>query len=379
MIVAGIMSGTSADGIDVAFCKIARGHIALIAHEHYAYPAQARRAVLATMDAKSTTVADLARLNFRLGDLYAEAIFLAQRKHKIKKLDLIGCHGQTIYHQGTAAKYLSKQVACTWQTGEASIIAARTGVPVVSDFRPADMAVGGQGAPLVPFFDFMALRHPSRGRILLNLGGIANITAIPAGAKMNDILAFDTGPANMVIDACMQRLYGQALDRNGRIASRGKVLTVPLQKALQHPYFRRKPPKSCGREEFGAKFVTGFLKSCGDARKEDILAIATALTTYSITLQVKQYVLHSKQKKYKDMIAAGGGTANLTLVRMLGHEISSLGLSFQTTDKFGIPTDAKEAMAFALLAYETWHKRPSNVPRATGAKRAVVLGKVTYV
>jgi len=379
MIVAGIMSGTSADGIDVAFCEIARGRIALIAHEHYGYPVQVRSAVLAAMDARSISVADLARLNFRLGELYADAVLRTQRKHYIKKLDLIGCHGQTLYHQGKAAKYLGKQITCTWQTGEAAIIAARTGVTVVSDFRPADMAMGGQGAPLVPYFDFMALRHPKRGRILLNLGGIANITAIPAGATMEDVLAFDTGPANMVIDDCMKRLFQREYDRDGRVAARGKTLQAPLRKALQHPYFKLKPPKSCGREEFGAKFVTEFIKSCGSSKKEDILATATALTAHSITLQVKQYVFNSKHKKYKDMIAAGGGTGNSNLMQLLRWELTPLGLKLQTTKKFGVPTDAKEAMAFAMLAYETWHKRPSNVPRATGAKRAVVLGKVTYV
>jgi anhydro-N-acetylmuramic acid kinase len=379
MIIAGIMSGTSADGIDVAFCEIGRGRIVLIAHEHFAYPVQVRRTVLAAMDAKSIAVADLARLNFRLGELYAEAVLQSQRKHKIKKLDLIGCHGQTLYHQGKAAKYLGKPLTCTWQTGEAAIIAARTDVTVVSDFRPADMAMGGQGAPLVPYFDFMALRHPTRGRILLNLGGIANITAIPAGASMKDVLAFDTGPANMVIDACMKRLFQREFDLDGRIASRGKILTLPLQQALRHPYFKLKPPKSCGREEFGAKFVTEFIKSCGSSKKEDILATATALTAHSITLQVKQYVFNSKHKKYKDMVAAGGGTENSTLMQMLRENSTALGLNLQTTKNFGIPTDAKEAMAFAMLAYETWHKRPSNVPRATGAKCAAILGKVTYV
>ena len=179
-----------------------------------------RRAVLAAMNAESISTAELARLNWRLGLAYAEAVEATAKRHKIK-LDLIGCHGQTLFHQAKAAAYAGRKFACTWQAGEAAVIAAAVGVPVVSNFRPADMAAGGQGAPLVPLLDYVLFADAKRGRVLQNIGGIANLTAIPAGAKANRVVAFDTGPGNMVIDALTQELFGKPFDRNGALAARG--------------------------------------------------------------------------------------------------------------------------------------------------------------
>src|SRR5580692_6176555 len=196
MIVAGVMSGTSADGINVALVRLStrgrgRPRYTLLAHEEYPFPAPVRRAVLAMMNAELALVADLARLNFLLGELYAEAVTRTARKHRVK-LDLVGCHGQTLYHQGVAERFLGRKLAVTWQTGEGAVIAARLGVPVISDFRPADMAAGGKGAPLVPFLDYLVYRDRRVGRIAQNIGGIANLTAIPAGASLNQVIAFDT-------------------------------------------------------------------------------------------------------------------------------------------------------------------------------------------
>src|ERR1700739_2683565 len=240
MIVAGVMSGSSADGINVAFVQI-DGHdermrhsrrkqvcgrecprYTILAHAEYPFPAPVRRMILATMNSQCARVADLARLNFLLGELYADAVLKAARRHRVQ-LDLIGCHGQTLYHQGVAAPFLGHTVAVTWQTGEGAVIAARLGVPVVSDFRPADMAAGGKGAPLVPFLDYFLYRDPRVGRIAQNIGGIANLTAIPAGASPQQAIAFDTGPGNMVIDAVMEELFGRPYDRNGEIAATGQV------------------------------------------------------------------------------------------------------------------------------------------------------------
>src|SRR6266436_6282913 len=223
MIVAGVMSGTSADGINVALVRITergrgRPRHTLLAHAEYSFPAPVRRAILKMMNAESACVADLARLNFLLGELYADAVDKTARRHRIK-LDLVGCHGQTLYHQGTAAPYLGRKIAVTWQTGEGAVIAARLGVPVVSDFRPADMAAGGKGAPLVPFLDYALYRDPRIGRIAQNIGGIANLTAIAANSKPGQVIAFDTGPGNMVIDAVTEKLFGQRYDRDGRIAA----------------------------------------------------------------------------------------------------------------------------------------------------------------
>jgi anhydro-N-acetylmuramic acid kinase len=379
MIVAGVMSGTSADGVDVALVRLlGRGlgvRFQLLRHRAFPYPPAVRRMVLAMMNARAAAVADLARLNFLLGELYADAIRDALRGTGLK-LQLVGCHGQTLYHQGYAQPFLGRKLAVTWQTGEAAAIAARLGVPVVSDFRPADMAAGGKGAPLVPFLDYLACRHRSRGRIAQNLGGIANLTAIPPGASAEKVLAFDTGPGNMVIDAVTQRLFERSCDRDGRIAAEGHVLDVVVSEVLAAPFFRRRPPKTAGREEFGREFLTGFLRRCGRARKEDIVATATAITSRTIGEAVRKFVL--PRGKFADFIVSGGGVKNRTLMKMLAAELEPLGLGLKTSDEFGLPTQAKEAVAFAVLAYETWQRRPSNVPSATGARRPAVLGKISY-
>jgi anhydro-N-acetylmuramic acid kinase len=374
------MSGTSADGIDVALAHITgKGfnlRIELLSHEHFSYPKAVRQAVLQAMNAVRASVPDLSRLNFLLGELYARAVRQAQQSGK-NKIELIGCHGQTIYHQGEAESYFGKKITCTWQTGEAAVIAERVGLPVVSDFRPADMAAGGKGAPLVPFLDYVLLRDRRAGRIAQNLGGIANLTAIPANAKPEDVIAFDTGPGNMVMDQLMQLLLHRSYDRNGDIARRGKVLQPVLKQALRNPFFRQKPPKTAGREEFGREYANTFLAQCGNARKEDIIATATALTVSSIAEALKKFVLG--KNRYRDYIVSGGGTDNRTLIAMLTAEVSNLGLKLSRIDNFGIPSQAKEALAFAVLAYQTWHRQPSNIPSATGASRPAVLGKITYV
>jgi anhydro-N-acetylmuramic acid kinase len=382
LIVAGVMSGTSADGVDVALVRL-RGtgsylSYELLGHHHFEYPKPLRQAVLRAMNATNISVAELSRLNFRLAEFYAEAVKQAQKKTRGAKLELVGCHGQTIYHQGKAEPYLGKKIACTWQTGEGSVLAAQLGVPVVSDFRPADMAAGGKGAPLVPLLDFVVFRSPMYGRIVQNIGGIANLTAIPAQAHPNDVLAFDTGPGNMVIDQLMQILFHRPYDRDGEVAQRGSVLEPVLEEALRAPYFRQKPPKTAGREEFGREYAQAFLLRCGRAAKADIIATATALTANSIANAVDRFVLPNKRGNFGRLIVSGGGTRNPTLMKMLEAKLKPLGIQLRHSEKYGIPSQAKEAMAFALLAYQTWHRQPGNVPSATGAERAVVLGKVSY-
>ena len=378
MIVAGVMSGTSADGINVALVRLgsSRHRLELLGHAEYPYPKTVRQLVLKTMNSRQASVADLARLDFLLGELYADAILEAQRRFRVKA-ELVGCHGQTIYHQGEARVFLGRKLAVTWQTGEGSVIAARVGVPVVSDFRPADMAAGGKGAPLVPFLDFLIYRDARIGRIVQNIGGIANLTAIPAGASSTQVMAFDTGPGNMVIDAVMDRLFHQPYDREGRIAASGKVLDRVVADVLRGPFFRRKPPKTAGREEFGREFADKFVRRCGRAVPRDIVATATALTARSIAHSLQRFVL-KKPGAYREYIVSGGGTRNRTLIAMLAVELRPLGLKIRSSDEFGLPSEAKEAAAFALLAYETWNRRPSNVPSATGAKRLAILGKISY-
>ena len=383
MIVAGVMSGTSADGVDVALVRLLGSgsylHYELLGHHHFDYPKPLRHAVLTAMNASAISVAELSRLNFRLGEFYAEAVQQAQKKTRAAKLDLVGCHGQTIYHQGEAQPYLGKKIACTWQTGEGSVLAARLGVPVVSDFRPADMAAGGKGAPLVPLLDFAVFRNPAYGRIVQNIGGIANLTAIPAKARPDDMLAFDTGPGNMVIDQVMQILFNKPYDRDGQVARRGAVIAPVLEEALRAPYFSQRPPKTAGREEFGREYAQAFLRRCGRAAKADIMATATALTASSIARAIELFVLPNKRGRYARLIVSGGGTNNPTLMKMLAKNLKEFDLQLRHSDKYGVPSQAKEAMAFALLAYQTWHRRPANVPSATGAEKAVVLGKISYV
>ncbi len=388
MTVAGIMSGTSADGIDVAFVRITAPRnspnylprMRLLAHMAVPYPAAVRKHILQMMNADAASVADMSRLNWRLGQLYADAVKLALKKHPVR-LDLVGCHGQTIYHQGVAQNFLGAAVACTWQMGEASVIATELGVPVVSDFRPADLALNGQGAPLVPLLDYVAFHHPTRNRVLQNLGGIANLTVIPAGAPSEAIFAFDTGPANMVIDALMTECFGKKYDAQGRVAKRGRVLQPVLERHLRASFFKAPPPKSAGREQFGREFVTRFLADCRkqSKRPEDAVATATALTAQSIARAWKEFVALALGDASTDYIVAGGGTRNRTLMQMIQHELASLGkINIKTSDEFGMPAAAKEAMAFALLAYQTWHRQPGNLPRATGATRAAILGKITH-
>src|SRR5512146_122568 len=383
MTVAGIMSGTSADGIDVALVRIAPGklqpRLTLIAHEGFRFPAQLRRAVSAAMNASTTSTAELARLNWRLGIAYSEAVQATVKRHNVT-LDLIGCHGQTIYHQAKPATYAGRKFACTWQTGEAAVIAEALGVPVASDFRPADMAAGGQGAPLVPLLDYMLFADAKRGRVLQNIGGIANLTAIPAGASTNKVIAFDTGPGNMVIDALAQDLFGKAFDHNGSIAAPGKVLACVLAEELRNPYFKVTPPRTAGREQFGRAYAAQFMKKCHSAggTPEDAIAIATALTAETIARSFARFVKPRMKSAEVDYIVSGGGARTATLMAMLSARLEPMGCSLAISEQFGLPAEAKEAAAFALLAWETWHRQPGNVPAATGARRAVVLGQVTY-
>jgi anhydro-N-acetylmuramic acid kinase len=391
MIVAGVMSGTSADGINVAIVRVTKHpsrreapSFALLAHNEYPFPAAVRRSILGMMNAELARVADLARLNFLLGELYAEAIDKTARKHRVK-LDLVGCHGQTLYHQGTAERFLGQKLAATWQTGEGAVVAARLGVPVVSDFRPADMAAGGKGAPLVPFLDYLLYRDRRVARIAQNIGGIANLTAIPPSASIGQVLAFDSGPGNMVIDAAMEELFGKRYDRDGSVAASGSVLEDVVAQLLRASFFRQKPPRTAGREEFGREYAGRFIELCRGARKPDIIATATALTARSIAAAIQRFVLpqfkvrgRAGREHEQQLIVSGGGAKNPTLMALLRDAIAPLGISLHFSDEFGIPAEAKEAVAFALLAHETWHRRPSNVPSATGAKRPATLGKISY-
>ena len=356
MTVAGIMSGTSLDGIDVAIVDLHGTKVTTRAVRSTPYPSRLRRAILAVSNT-STTTAAIARLNFELGEQYAKAVIETCRAARIplKSVQLIGCHGQTIYHESRV---------CTLQIGEAAVIAGRTGIPVVSNFRPADMAAGGEGAPLVPFVDRLLFR---RG-IAVNIGGIANITVLRA----RQVTAFDTGPGNMVIDALVhQHTRGrQSFDRNGRLAAKGDVNHILLDALLSDPYYARKPPKSAGREQYGKEFVAR-LQASG-VPMLDLIATATVFTAATIAVGIQAFSgMHSGE-----LIVSGGGAHN---PRIMSHLSAFLpGFRVATSDGYGIDIDGKEAIAFAILAHQTWRRRPGNLPSATGARHPVILGNVTY-
>jgi anhydro-N-acetylmuramic acid kinase len=242
------------------------------------------------------------------------------------------------------------------------------------------MLAGGQGAPLVPLLDYVLFADAKRGRVLQNIGGIANLTAIPAGAAQNAVIAFDTGPGNMVIDWLAQELFNKKYDRNGNIAAQGAVLAPVLAEALRNSYFKQKPPRTAGREQFGRAYAAKFLAACQrqSNRPEDALATATALTAETIARSYKTYIESKMRGRGVDYIVSGGGARNATLMAMLAARLKPLSCELAASEEFGLPAEAKEAAAFALLAWQTWHLLPGNLPRATGAARPAVLGQVTY-
>ncbi|OFV84071.1 MAG: anhydro-N-acetylmuramic acid kinase [Acidobacteria bacterium RIFCSPHIGHO2_01_FULL_67_28] len=383
MRVLGLMSGTSADGIDVALVRVTgRGRNLRTRLERFCtfpYPAAVRSAVLRVANANRqpiVSVAEISQLHFLLGELYAEAVQRACRRFRVplKRIDLIGCHGQTVYHQPRPELFAGRRIASTLQLGEAQVLAQRTGIPVVANFRPRDLAAGGQGAPLVPFVDYLLYRHPRRGRVALNIGGIANVTVIPAGARPEQVIAFDTGPGNMLIDAVVEAVTRgrQKFDRHGRLAASGRPNKGAVKSMLNHWFFRRPPPKSCGREQFGASFASWFLMGRRDRKAVDRIRTVTEYTIGSIVYAFKRFILpHSR---IDEVIVSGGGARNDFLMRRLQEELP--GLRFLPAGKLGVDEKAKEAFAFAVLAYQTWHGEPGNLPSATGARRAVALGTI---
>jgi len=377
--VAGLMSGTSLDGIDVAIVEISgRGwskRIRTLAFHTVPYPEAVRQAILGVSNT-TTHTAVISRLNFLLAELYAEALRETARRARIRldSIDLIGSHGQTIFHEGAPVEFLGRRIASTLQIGEAAVLAERTRIPVVADFRPRDIAAGGRGAPLVPYVDYMLFRHRKLGRVALNIGGIANITAIPPSAGPEDVIAFDTGPGNMVVDALARRYTNGrwSYDRDGRLAGRGHVNRQLLDRLLKDPYFRRPPPKTAGREQYGAEFVEQLLQT--GLPLLDLIATCTAFTAAAVAVGIERFV--RPRMPVDELIVSGGGVHNRRMMAQLAAFLPDVNLA--TSTDYGVDADAKEAIAFAVLACESWRRRPANLPSATGARRAVVLGKINW-
>ena len=376
----GIMSGTSADGIDVALVRISDRGANLENFAAFPFPARVRDAILRLGEGQKTSTAEISQLNFLLGEVFAEAALAACRKFRVRasQIAAIGSHGQTVFHQGAPTSFCGSAVASTLQIGEPSVIAGRTGITTVGDFRPADMAAGGLGAPLVPFVDYLLYRDARVGRAALNIGGIANVTVVPRGAKIENVFAFDIGPGNMVIDALVRHFTRgrKAFDRNAKMAGRGKVLPGLLATLLGDRYFLKRPPKTAGREQYGEKYVRQLLahQEARRAQAKDVIRTATILTALSIVDAIHRYV--PQRANVSELIVSGGGAHNPLLMAQIEAALPEIRL--RTSDEFGVPGDAKEAFAFALLGWETLHRRAANVPGATGARKAVVLGKVCY-
>jgi anhydro-N-acetylmuramic acid kinase len=384
LLVLGLMSGTSADAIDVALAKISGAPPHLIAkllkHTSINFPQAIRKEILRVAEQQPISAGDLSQLNFRLGEVFAEAALTACTRFHIatKKVALIGSHGQTIFHQGKPVPYLGRPTASTLQIGEASIIAAHTGITTISDFRPADIALGGQGAPLVPYADYLLYRHAELGRVSLNLGGIANITVLPTNAKPSQVFAFDTGPANMLIDALVQHFtHGrQRYDKNAALAQTGRALPALVDELMKDPYLKLRPPKSTGREYYGRAYIKNLL-SAGrrhHAKPADLIRAATIFTALSIVDALHRFVL--PKHKIHQLIVSGGGARNPLILAQLAAALPQM--EIVPSAQLGVPEEAKEAYAFALMAYETFHQRPANLPSATGAQGPAILGKISY-
>jgi anhydro-N-acetylmuramic acid kinase len=369
-LVVGLMSGTSADGVDAALVEVegdfVNTRVRLIAFEMLPYPDDLAQAVRRL---RTGTTQQVCEMNFRLGEIFAEAALNAIRIARLSPSDvhLIGSHGQTVYHMPDAAP----ERRSTLQIGEPCIIAERTGIPTVADFRVRDIAAGGFGAPLIPYIDFLLFRHPARVRALQNIGGIANVTVVPH--SLDGVFAFDTGPGNILIDEFVRSMTKtQRFDRGGMMARSGKIETGFLNDLLEHPYLKLPPPKTTGREMFGEELVQKLFSATPPESQRDMLATITAFTAHSIKDSYDRFVF--PQTAIDDIILSGGGCRNDYLVELIRSLFKPTPVF--TSDDFGVPSDAKEAIGFAILANETISGNPSNVPSATGARRPVVLGKI---
>jgi len=378
-LVVGLMSGTSADAIDAALVEISGSgpdtKIRLLHYIEAPYEPNVRQAIFHLFSPEGKAE-EVSRVNFLLGELFADAALDVIKTARIQpsEVDLIASHGQTIVHLPQASRLGDRHIASTLQIGEPCVIAERTGITTVADFRTRDIAAGGQGAPLAAFADFVLFRDAEKGRAVQNIGGIANVTVLPAGAHLEDVFAFDTGPGNMIIDAVVaQATKGEnTFDRDGKMAARGQVLPDILKWLMSHPFLEKTPPKTTGREEFGVDFAREMMTRAADARAEDLVATATAFTAESIAVNYRRFVF--PRCEVQEVILGGGGGYNLTLRAMLKDRLP--GMRILMHEDFGLPGAAKEAVAFAILGNQTMLGNPSSIPGATGARQPRVLGKI---
>lgn len=378
----GLMSGTSCDGIDACLVKITGNGLStkvdIIGFETYPYKNETRKLIFEASCKETGTVDKICQLNFILGKLFADAAMQIAGKLSVplSEIDIVGSHGQTVYHVSSLKGSDDKKVRSSLQIGEPSVIAQETGVTTVADFRTRDIAAGGEGAPLVPYADFVLFGRDGVGRAVQNIGGISNVTFLPAGGNINDIIAFDNGPGNMIIDRFADIITDGRLkyDKNGDLASKGKLDQDLLERLCAHPYLSKPPPKSTGREDFGIQFSDDLFKELkqNNIDVHDAIATITAFTAKSISDSYRKFI--QPCHKIHEVIVSGGGVSNPVLFQFLKDCL--VDISIRKVDDFGIPSSAKEALAFAILANETVSGNPGNIPSATGAQQRVVLGKI---
>ncbi len=376
------MSGTSLDGVDVAVARLEGSgpnlDAELIGHAAFPYPPDLRALLLDNSAPESSTVLDLSQLNFRLASEYERAVRAAVNEAglSLADVDLVGSHGQTVHHVPDRIDCAGDGIISTMQIGDASVLANLLDVPVVGDFRVADMALGGQGAPLVPYLDYVYFVDPEETRGLLNLGGIANITVIPPGADFDDVFAFDTGPGNMVIDSLARILYDEPFDESGHHAAGGEFDDAMMAELLRDPYFEQDPPKSTGREYFGMDYAEKLVTRCHEVMRNpgpnDVMSTASMLTVFSVYQAYARYI--RDQHELDVLIVSGGGMHNDYLMERFVNTFAPIPV--RSVEDYGLNSDAKEALCFAVLAHETLNGVPTNMPSVTGASRKTILGKI---
>jgi len=376
----GLMSGTSVDGVDVALTKIANSGVKTKVKQlgflTYPYPAQMKNLILRNAEMNEGNVTDICKLNFLIARVYVDAIkkLCSKIKFPLNKIDLIGSHGQTIQHLPKKEKLFGYDTRSTLQIGDPSVIAKLTGILTIGDFRVGDIALGGEGAPLVPYFDYVLFHSNKKDRALLNIGGISNITILSKKGTVDNVIAFDTGPGNMLIDYLIKKFFDQDYDRDGKIAKSGQINSDLFNFIKQTDRFiESKPPKSTGREYYGQKFLAALIKKFRNIPHEDMIRTVTRISAYGVYRNYEKYI--SKEIRIEELIISGGGARNLQLVEDL-KDYFGKSVEVKNIEELGISSDAKEAICFAVLANETISGNETNIPRVTGAKRKTILGKI---
>ncbi len=381
MLIIGLISGTSADGIDAALVDIEQGEnglkFNLISFKTYRYPEKVRRMIMNVSSGEDVKMEELFRLHFLIGDLFASAALRIVKDSgiDIRDVALIGSHGQTLCHYPSKGRGIFKNTRVTFQAGELSVIAERTGIITIGDFRIADMAAGGQGAPLSPYFHYEFFKNSLKNIAVQNFGGIGNVTFISVNSSLYDVIAFDTGPGNALLDSVIYQLSRgrKRMDRDGRIAVKGKVNDELLHILMNHPFLKKRPPKSTSREEFGGVFLKNILTWSGRRMIDlsDLLATLVAFTVRSVEYHYRKFL---PWDRIDEIVVCGGGSRNPSIMKALSDAMDPIPV--RVFDDYGINADAVEAVTFALLARQCFLNIPANIPSVTGAKGPVILGKI---